>query len=287
MEVFIGIVSLIASLAILYRIYLLYLKKEEDEEKARFGWEMLVWPIILSALLGVAVDRLPNIISTIESWRTSTIGAEESTESGGQTFEASKNSIPEIYVNIGEMHMEIGDTYVIPYTVNVPIVNDDELIWESTNENCVVVDSAAKLTAVATGQAMISVSHKEYPDATLATFRVFVYNDPPVSNTIVNLEYDCACEKPNDEGKYYIFFNINKLEGIQITNVRIEVFSDYLMMNYEEEYTPSSPVKANCAGTFSLDYYGTYLVVCTAITADGAEYQDVHILRPHMELTND
>ncbi len=195
------------------------------------------------------------------------------------------STIPTININIGEMKMEVGDTFQIPYTFDSAEAYANKLAWSSSNVESICVDSEGKLTAQAVGQSIISVSFESNPDSILHTFRVFVFNDSETEHNSLRTEYDLTCEAANANGKYLIFFNIENPEMYAISRVKICVYTDYGMIPYEEVFEPPEKVRSNYAGEFALEYHDTYLVVGTIITEDGTAYHsEEHILRPYTEV---
>lgn len=260
----------------------IFAKTEKDEETAKIETQKQVLLVVLSVLVTFTVEQIPNVGESIDnlvnylkrSTSQSTMGDIE---------------IPKINIGIGEMKMDIDDIFMVPYTFDSPEGYGHPLRWNSSNEKCVSVSADGELHAKEVGQSIISVSLKNSPDTTLATFRVFVFE--PETNTLsyspLELEYDCVCQQPNNEDTYLVFFNIIRNEPINISKIQINLFTDTGVIPYEEIYSAdgSSHAKSNCAGIFTLDYGGTYLVICTAIDQKGNTYQSAaHILRPWNEI---
>lgn len=276
------VIAIVISYALIKWLFVIFLSTEKDEKKAKIEIQKLVLPIILGALVAFAFEQIPSLEQTVEEW------LDKVSEYIGRA-PTDVEELPKIIIGIGEMRMEIGDEYVVPYTFDSPDGYEMKLIWCSSNEKSVRVSAEGKLRAIATGQAEIAVSFKKFPDVVLKTFRVFVH-EPPINisdNDPLKLEYSGVCQQPNDKEKYLVYFDIIRNEPVHLTKIRIELFTDSGTLVYEETLSNdgSSLARSNCAGTFSLAYDGTYLVLCTAVDDNGNEYKsDAHILRPCDEI---
>lgn len=284
------VIILVIFAVILISVALFQLFKTERGSKKKAINELIVafLSIFLSIFVQFGIDQIATVIEPIPSTEpsTSAISANSVEEVlTSYSFVDEHGTMPEININIGEMLLPLGESYKIPYTFNVPEGYEYELLWKSTNENCIAVDAEGRLTALCVGQSMISVFFSEAPDTVLDTFRVFCKDESPNENSTLMIEYDTICEQSKHDGNYLIYYNINNPFNIGITKAVIEVYSDYGVLPYEEVFDPPTSVRSNFAGSYKLDYYGTYLAVGSVVAEDGTIYQaDEHIIRPYMDL---
>lgn len=274
-----------AIILIAVALYQLYKKDSGNKKKARSELVVAFLSIFLGIFIQFGIDQIVGLVSPVLPVEPSTPANLAEELSTSSSFVDAHTAMPEININIGEMQLSVGESYKIPYTFNVPEGYEYELLWNSTNENCIAVDSEGKLTALSVGQSMISVSFSGAPDAILKTFRVFCKDESPAENSPLMIEYDTICEQSNLNGNYLIYYTINNPFNIPIAKAVIEVYSDYGMLPYEEIFDPPTSVRSNFAGSYKLDYYGSYLVIGSVVAEDGTIYQaDEYIIRPYIDL---
>ncbi len=189
-----------------------------------------------------------------------------------------------ILVNIGQMSMIVGEEYQVPFSLDEPEAYSHQLLWKSSNDNCVVVSEEGKLTAADIGVSKITVCYKDAEQNRIRSnareFLVFVLNNKRESDQQLSASFSGISERENNTDEYIIFFDINNPFRQEVHEAQIVVCTED--GNISVKNTDLSGTTSNFAGTFKLDYYGNYVVYAKLIATDGSEYvSQAQIIRPN------
>ena len=188
-----------------------------------------------------------------------------------------------IIVNIGQMCMLVGEQYQVPYSLDSPEAYHHELLWTSSNEDCIKVTNDGNLSAVGIGLSEITVCYKDAGinsiNSNTESFLVFVLNEANSSPNTLSVDFSSVnCTTGEDE--YIIIYDLNNPEKQALSEATIIVCTetgDIAVLNRDvTEYS------SNFSGTFKLDYFGNYVLYAKVVTESGFEYvSQALIFRPN------
>lgn len=157
-------------------------------------------------------------------------------------------SVKEIQVERGELALEIGESTTIGTTIIPENADNKKLLWTSSNEDVVMVNSSGKVVGISEGEAIISVSSESNPDV-FATINIKII---PILVKSIELNYST--------------YVLNKGNNVQLLATLLPENAP----NKEVKWTTSDENVVMVSSAGRCVYMGDGCATITATTCDGS-----------------